>query len=189
MAMALLIPIALLFDTHARPLVYKVTTRTIINAGPARVWENVVAFPDIPDTGAWLSRTGIAFPKRTRIEGYGVGAIRYCDLSTGPVIERVTVWDNARMLRFTVISTPPSMREMGLYGPVESKHLNGYFTSKEGQFILTPLPGGRTLVEGTSWYQHGLWPAEYWRWWSDAIIHRIHHTVLEHIRKLSEGQS
>ncbi|MBV9083562.1 MAG: hypothetical protein JOZ62_12860 [Acidobacteriaceae bacterium] len=133
-----------------------------------------------------MARTGIAFPERTRIKGHGVGATRYCDLSTGPVIERVTFWDEPRMLRFTVISTPPSMRETGLYGPVESKHLNGYFVSKQGQFTLTPLPGGRTLVKGTSWYQHGLWPAEYWRWWCDAIVHRTHRIVLQHIRKLSE---
>ncbi len=185
-AMSLLIPLALLFDTHGQPTVYKVATQTIINAPPERVWNNVVAFPDIPDTGEWLPRTGIAFPQRTRIEGHGVGATRYCDLTTGPVVERVTVWDQPRMLRFIVISTPPSMRESGLYGPVESKHMNGYFVSKQGQFTLTALPGGRTLVEGTSWYQHGLWPAEYWRWWSDAIVHRIHHSVLEHIRTLSE---
>ena len=53
-------------------------------------------------------------------------------------------------------------------------------------FKLTPLPGNRTLLEGTTWYQHGLWPTEYWRWWSDAIIHRIHLRVLNHIQMLSQ---
>jgi len=51
------------------------------------------------------------------------------------------------------------------------------------------MPGGRTLLQGTSWYQHGLWPAEYWRWWSDAIIHRIHMRVLNHVRDLSEADA
>ena len=32
------------------------------------------------------------------------------------------------------------------------------------------------------------WDAEYWRWWSDAIIHRIHSRVLKHIRTLAEGE-
>jgi hypothetical protein len=41
-------------------------------------------------------------------------------------------------------------------------------------------------LEGTTWYRHGLWPAEYWRWWSDAIIHRIHLRVLRHVRMLAE---
>ena len=48
---------------------------------------------------------------------------------------------------------------------------------------------GRTLLEGTTWYQHGLWPAEYWRWWSDAIIHRIHLRVLNHVRMLAEHET
>jgi hypothetical protein len=49
------------------------------------------------------------------------------------------------------------------------------------------MANNRTLLEGTTWYRHGLWPAEYWRWWSDAIIHRIHMRVLTHIRTLAEA--
>ena len=71
----------------------------------------------------------------------------------------------------------------------QPKHLHGYFMSKEGQFELTRLANGHTLLAGTSWYQHGLWPAEYWRWWSDAIIHRIHLRVLNHIRTLAEQEA
>jgi len=49
------------------------------------------------------------------------------------------------------------------------------------------LSGGkRTRLHGSTWYQHGLEPAGYWRWWSDAIIHRIHLRVLEHIKKRAE---
>jgi hypothetical protein len=53
--------------------------------------------------------------------------------------------------------------------------------------VLTALANGHTLVEGTSWYQHHLEPGQYWRWWSDAIIHRIHRRVLTHIKTLSES--
>ena len=66
-------------------------------------------------------------------------------------------------------------------------HLHGYLVSKKGRFVLTELPNGHTLVEGTSWYQHGLEPGPYWRWWSDAIVHRIHQRVLSHIKHLSEA--
>jgi hypothetical protein len=67
------------------------------------------------------------------------------------------------------------------------KHLHGYLISEHGQFRLKELPNHHTLLEGSTWYQHGLWPAEYWRWWSDAIIHRIHMRVLTHIRALAES--
>jgi Polyketide cyclase / dehydrase and lipid transport len=185
--MALLLPLSMLFDTSAKPPVYQVKTSIVVNAAPARVWKNVVAFSDISDTPDWVLRTGLAYPIRTRIEGSGVGSSRSCDLSTGTVEERVVVWDEPRLLRFAVTATPPAMREIGLYGAIEPKHLNGYYSSKEGQFELTSLPGDRTLVVGTTWYQHGLWPAAYWRFWSDAVIHHIHGRVLRHIRALSEG--
>jgi len=42
------------------------------------------------------------------------------------------------------------------------------------------------VITGTTWYQHNLWPAAYWRLWSDEIIHRIHMRVLRHILKSSE---
>ena len=54
-----------------------------------------------------------------------------------------------------------------------------------GEFRLNPLPGGRTELVGTTWYRHHLYPAAYWRWWSDAIVHRIHLRVLEHVARLS----
>jgi hypothetical protein len=186
-AMVLLLPMSVWFDTHAKPVVYVVRTSLIINAPPERVWKYTVAFPDITQSPDWVLRTGIAYPLGTRLEGTGLGAKRYCELSTGPVVERVVAWEPPYFLKFRVISTPPSMVETGLYGRIYPKHLTGYYTSKAGQFTLTPLPRGRTLLEGTSWYQHGLWPAEYWRWWSDAIVHRIHARVLEHIRSLSES--
>jgi hypothetical protein len=59
--------------------------------------------------------------------------------------------------------------------------------SEKGQFSLTGLPGGRTRLEGTTWYQHTMWPATYWHLWSDYIIHRIHLRVLEHIRAEAEA--
>jgi hypothetical protein len=126
---------------------------------------------------------------RARIEGSGAGAIRYCEFSTGPFVEPIEVWDEPRLLSFRVTKSPAPMREWSPYGDLITKHLNGYLISEHGEFRLVPLPNGRTLLEGATWYQHGLWPAEYWRWWSDAIIHRIHLRVLTHIRTLAENDA
>src|SRR5262249_49732970 len=116
-----------------------------------------------------------------------LSATRYCDFSTGPVVEPIEIWDEPRLLQFRVTEYPAPMHELTPYGEIMTKHLHGYLVSKRGQFRLTVLPNGHTLVEGTTWYQHGLWPAEYWRWWSDAIIHRIHMRVLNHVRTLAES--
>jgi hypothetical protein len=189
-AMMLLLPVGLFgFDVTARPAVYEVQSSIEIAASPEQVWKHVISFAEMPAPTQWYFKTGLAYPKAARLEGTGPGARRYCDLSTGPLVESVEVWDEPRLLRFRVTETPVPMREWSPYGEVSPKHLRGYMVSKEGQFRLIALGRNRTRVEGTSWYQHGLWPAPYWRLWSDAIIHRIHMRVLEHVRTLAEADA
>jgi hypothetical protein len=103
-------------------------------------------------------------------------------------VEPIEVWDEPRLLRFSVTQNPAPLREWSPYGELDLPHLHGYMISKQGEFRLERMENGQTLLRGTTWYQHGLWPAEYWRWWSDAIIHRIHLRVLRHVKELSESQ-
>jgi hypothetical protein len=188
-AMLLLLPpVSLTWDVHARPPVFEVRTAMVIQAAPEQVWKHVVTFSELPEPGEWFFRAGLAYPKRAHIEGSGVGAVRYCEFSTGPFVEPIEVWDAPRLLRFRVTENPAPMNEWSPYAKVLPRHLHGYLISRQGQFRLTRLPDNRTLIEGTTWYQHGLWPAGYWRWWSDAIIHRIHLRVLHHIRTLAETE-
>ena len=187
-AMLLLLPPAsLTWDLHARPEPFEVRTAIVIAAPPEQVWKHVLTFSELPEPHEWFFRAGLAYPKRARIYGSGVGAVRYCEFSTGPFVEPIEVWDAPRLLRFRVTENPAPMNEWSPYAKVLPRHLHGYLISRWGQFRLTPLPGNRTLIEGTTAYQHGLWPANYWRWWSDAIIHRIHLRVLNHIRTLAEA--
>jgi hypothetical protein len=188
--MLILLPVAsLTWDATVPPPVFQVRSTIDIAAPPEQVWKYVVKFPELPEPREWFFRAGLAYPTRVRLEGLGSGAMRYCDFSTGPFVEPIEVWDEPRLLRFRVTESPAPMREWSPYAQVQPKHLHGYFMSKEGQFQLTRLANGHTLLAGTSWYQHGLWPAEYWRWWSDAIIHRIHLRVLNHIRTLAEQEA
>jgi hypothetical protein len=189
-AMLLLLPPAsIMWDSHARPPVFEVRSAITIAAPPEQVWKHVVTFSELPEPQEWFFRAGLAYPKRARIEGSGTGAVRYCEFSTGPFVEPIEVWNEPRLLRFRVTENPAPMHEWSPYAQVLPKHLHGYLISKQGEFRLTRLANNGTLLEGTTWYQHGLWPAEYWRWWSDAIIHRIHLRVLNHIRTLAERES
>lgn len=174
------------WDAKAPPPVFKVQTAIQVSAAPEQVWKHVIEFSELPPPRDWMFHTGIAYPKRARIEGRGAGAIRYCEFSTGPFVEPIEIWDEPRLLRFSVTINPAPLEEWSPYGEIVTKHLHGYLVSKQGQFRLQSLPDGHTLLEGTTWYQHGLWPAAYWRWWSDAIIHRIHLRVLNHVRSLAE---
>ena len=188
-ALLMLLPLglgALGFDTAAKPDIYEVRSSIEIAAPPERVWKNVVSFSELPAPTEWYFKTGIAYPIRAQIDGTGPGAVRYCEFSTGPFVEPIQVWDEPHLLRFSVAENPAPMNEWSPYAKIMPRHLHGYLVSKQGQFLLTPLPNGHTLLEGTTWYQHGLWPEAYWTLWSQAIIHRIHMRVLDHIKNLSE---
>jgi hypothetical protein len=168
------------------PPVKPVTTSVVVNASPQAVWDELITFDALPEERHWLFHTGVAYPVRAEIVGRGVGAVRHCVFTTGAFVEPIEVWDEPRLLRFSVTENPPPMQEWSIYADVHPPHLEGFMVSRRGQFKLTPLDGGRTHLEGTTWYQHGLWPERYWRLFSDYIIHRIHRRVLGHIKKTAE---
>jgi hypothetical protein len=174
----------------ARPSpVFVVHTAIDVQAPPEKVWNEVIAFSQIPAPTELMFRAGIAYPIRAEMFGSGVGAERHCVFSTGSFVEPIQVWDAPHLLKFSVTSNPPPMEEWTPYHHIEPPHLHGFLVSEGGQFLLTPLPNGGTHLEGTTWYHHGLWPSAYWRLWSDAIIHRIHLRVLNHIRAQAEANS
>jgi hypothetical protein len=171
------------------PLLFTCVTSVVIDAPPEDVWRNVVSFSDLDPPNDWLFRSGVAYPIRARIEGTGVGAVRHCEFSTGAFVEPIEVWDEPRLLRFTVTSNPAPMKEWNPLFEIHPPHLDGFLVSKRGEFQLTALPGGKTRLTGSTLYQHGLWPAAYWRLWSDPIIHAIHDRVLRHIKTLTESRN
>jgi len=164
----------------------KVVTAVEVEAPVERVWPHVVEFSDLPPPTEPLFRLGIAYPIHAELHGHGAGAVRHCVFSTGPFVEPIEVWDEPRLLKFSVTQNPAPMQEWTPYREVHPPHLNGFLVSRQGQFRLTALANGRTRLEGTTWYHHSMWPAAYWRLWSDQIIHRIHRRVLNHVKNLSE---
>lgn len=185
----MLLPASLALETALpQPIpLHAVTTTIEIAAPPAAVWKNVVTFSTLPEPTEWIFKTGLAYPTHAEITGTGPGAIRRCCFSTGDFIEPITVWDEPRTLAFSVEQNPPPMTEFNPFGHVEAAHLHGYMMSERGQFQLVDLGDGRTRLEGTTWYRHGLFPAAYWRMWSDFVIHRIHLRVLRHVKTLTEN--
>ena len=182
-ALLLVLPLGMALERAAMPAapIFAVTTSVEVDAPPEAVWPNVIAFAELPPPQEFLFRAGIAYPLRAEIYGSGPGAVRHCVFSTGPFVEPIQVWDAPRLLRFTVESNPAPLDEWTPYERVTPPHLRGFLVSQGGQFLLTPLPGGRTRMEGTTWYRHSMWPASYWRLWSDHIIHQIHLRVLRYI--------
>jgi len=167
-----------------RPVVTSVT----IDAPVDVVWNNVIGFSDLPQSDDALYRFGVAQPVRAHLDGEGVGAIRYCEFSTGPFVEPITHWEPGVKLAFDVTEQPEPMHEWSPYERVHAPHLTDGWISRNGEFLLIPLPDGRTRLQGTTWYEMHMAPQFYWGLWSDNFIHGIHRTVLDHVRLLSEQE-
>ena len=183
----LALPLLLTVDVAVEePPLNEVMTSIEIDASPERVWANVVDFPALPRPRELLFRSGVAYPVRARIEGNGVGAVRYCEFSTGAFVEPITVWDEPLRLAFDVTDQPEPMKELSPYSRVFAPHLADGLVSRRGEFRLVPLPDGRTRLEGRTWYTLDMFPQPYWRLWSDFVIRTIHLRVLDHIRGLPE---
>lgn len=173
-------------NANYEPPLHKVVTSVKVDADIQTVWDELVAFSTIEEPEEWLFRTGIAYPTHAEMEGRGVGAVRKCHFTTGPFIEPITIWDEPYILEFSVLDQPPPMIEWTIYQSGYIPHLEGYFRSRKGRFQLSMTEDDQVLLEGTTWYTHDIWPSLYWKLWSDAILHRIHLRVLNHIKGQAE---
>lgn len=181
----LFIPSYSLFEKQIDPEIYSVVTSIEIAASPEKVWENVVEFPQLEKPKEFIFQTGISYPINAKIKGKGVGAIRYCNFTTGSFVEPITKWDEPNLLAFEVLEQPAPMKEISFWD-IDAPHLHDYFVSKKGQFKLVRLKNGNTKLIGTTWYYNNIKPNLYWNIWSDYIVHQIHNRVLKHIKKNAE---
>jgi hypothetical protein len=172
----------------SRPRAFTVQSVVEIDAPPAKVWTHLVQFePIAAPAGDWWFRAGVSYPISATLRGHGVGAVRVCEFSTGTFVETIRTWQEPRELAFSVDRQPPPMREWTLYRDVHPPHLEGYFLPESADFRLVPLGDRRTRLEGTSVYRNRMWPGRYWRFWSDAIVRKVHRRVFEHVKRLAEA--
>lgn len=185
-AVALLPASAALDQGRPSTMLREVQSSIVIEASPDVVWRNVIAFPPLPEPADLVFRAGVSYPRSAVLRGEGVGAVRYCEFSTGAFVEPITHWEPGRRLSFDVSSQPPPLHEWSPYADVTPPHLDGYFRSRRGEFRLVALDGGRTRLEGSTWYEMKLYPEAYWAFFGDALIGRIHDRVLTHIKDVTE---
>jgi hypothetical protein len=183
--MLMIIPTFAFIEKDNEPSLTSVVTSIEINASQEEIWKNVVEFPELDGPTELIFKAGIAYPINAKIEGQGVGAVRHCNFTTGSFVEPITIWNEANLLKFDVLEQPEPLKEISFWD-IDAPHLHDYFVSKQGQFKLTKLKNGHTLLEGTTWYYHNIRPEFYWKLWSNYIVHKIHFRVLEHIKKNSE---
>ena len=153
-----------------------VTDQVVINAPPAKVWPNVLAFPEIPDPpDYWIFRLGLPCPTQTTNGGNFVGADRQCIFSNGIVIkERVAEFAPNEKLTFDVVEQPTDPEAYG------------HITLHRGQFVLQDNKDGTTTLIGSSWYTLHVRPRWYFDLWTRDMTRAVHLRVMNHIKRLSE---
>lgn len=184
---ALVAPLLVLVAPRLPAPSYEAISVVEIAATPEQVWRHVVTFPALPPPTEWVFRIGVAAPQRARIEGSGVGAVRYCDFTTGSFVEPITWWDEGLLLAFDIVRQAPPMKEWSPYRDIHPPHLDGYFRATHGEFRLLALAGGRTRLEGRTRYQVEMFPQGYWAVAAERIVSAIHLRVLRHIKRLTEA--
>lgn len=184
---ALVAPLLVLMTPRLPAPSYEAVSVVEIAATTEQVWNHVVTFPELPPPTEWIFKIGVAAPERARIEGSGIGAVRYCDFTTGSFVEPITQWEHGRLLAFDIVRQAPPMREWSPYRDISPPHLDGYFRATHGEFRLVALPGGRTRLEGRTRYEVEMWPQGYWAVAAGEIVSAIHLRVLRHIKALAEA--
>lgn len=164
----------------------KVTTSVVVHHDKQHVWDQLVTFNEIKAPQEWIFKTGIAYPTHATISNTQGKITRHCHFTTGAFIEPITTWDEPNHLAFDVLDQPAPMIEWKLYQSLPIVHLDGYFQSQRGEFVLNALDSNTTALIGTTYYQHDLWPGLYWSMWSDLILHQVHLRVLDHIKSETE---
>ncbi|HEX7121748.1 MAG TPA: alpha/beta fold hydrolase, partial [Gemmatimonadaceae bacterium] len=104
-----------LVPAPATPVEHHVESAVVIDAPPEVVWRHVIAFRPIAEPTELIFRLGVAYPTSARLDGEGVGAVRYCEFSTGAFVEPITAWDPKRRLSFDVVRQPVPLRELSLH--------------------------------------------------------------------------
>src|SRR5690554_3169364 len=171
------------------PPLIEVATSVVVEASPMQVWDKVINFSELAPPPTWVQKSGVAYPIRAELRGTGVGAVRYCEFSTGPFVEPISAWEPGRRLAFDVQAQPLPMEEWSPYKSVHPPHLDGYLRSKRGEFRLVDLGDGRTRLEGSTWYEIDMQPVGYWQLFASALIQQIHLRVLRHVKAEAEGAS
>ena len=73
---------------------FSVTTAIDLPASPALVWQTILEPAKLSPPSHAIFRAGVAYPLASHIEGVGPSATRYCDFSTGKLVEPVLIWDD-----------------------------------------------------------------------------------------------
>ena len=168
-----------------------VRTRTVadrieIVADADAVWAEIREVAPIRPSelgGSLAYRLGFPRPIEARLEGEGVGAVRYATFEGGVTfVERVTEWDEGRSLAFTIDASAIPSTTFDQHVAVGGR----YFDVLTGRYWIEPAGPGRVVLHLTSEQRLATRFNGYTRLWTDRFMGDIQETILRVIRDRAE---
>lgn len=178
------LPLALVtaykLDTSVvEPPMHRIETVMEIHAGADAIWPLLFNLDGLGEPDTWYFRAGVACPMGTSTEA----GTRLCRLTTGDMVEKITLSQENRELRWKVIHTPDAMKEMNPFHVAQPTHVAEAFRVLEGGFRLQSLPNGKTRLTGWTTYRSALAPDVYWDFWNRMIVRGVQHRMMSEIAR------
>ncbi|MEM0963321.1 MAG: hypothetical protein AAGK21_12385 [Bacteroidota bacterium] len=160
----------------------------VIEADAADVWEEIREVPPIrPEElgDSFAYRIGFPRPIEARLEGEGVGSVRYATFEGGVTfIERVTEWEEDESLAFTIDASAVPSTTFDEHVAVGGR----YFDVLNGRYEIEPVAPGRVVLHLTSEQRLGTRFNGYTQLWTDRFMGDIQETILEVVKARAEAR-
>lgn len=166
----------------------EVTSVIEISASPEIIWAHTVEIPNLdPSALPWtFSHKVLQVPQPldARMEGAGVGAVRYLTWTKDVHFrEVITLWDENRRLGWDFGFDPDSIP------PTIDRHIrvdSDYLHLARGEYVLEPLVDGRTRLRLTTRYRISTMMNPYLALWGRLFLDDFHSVVLDQVKERSE---
>lgn len=194
LAIATALPLGVGVGEHALPRgddARHVATSIAIAADTSSVWEEIVEVPAIrPEEHAFAWSHAIGFPRpvAATASGRGVGSIREATFERGVLfVERVTDYDEARLLSFTIHADAESIPARALD---EHVTVGGpYFDVLRGTYRLEPKQDGGVVLHLSSDHRLSTRFNGYAGLWTDFIMRDTQEYILRIVARRAEARA
>ncbi len=164
-----------------------VHTEIVIHAPAAVVWRHIervrpISRAELPRT--WVQEIGFPRPIEATLSYEGVGGVRHASFARGLLfVETITTWQPDRDLAFTIHAAKIPRTTLDEHATIGGP----YFDVLTGEYRLSPLRDGSTLLLLTSRERLSTDLNPYAGAWTDAVMRSIQSTILQVIRHRCEA--
>jgi hypothetical protein len=168
-----------------------VPTQIKIHASAEKVWKEIRSVPMIQErehSGSFSYWLGFPRPLEARLEGEGIGAVRYATFERGVLfVETITEWQEPKKLSFSIHADtehipPTTFDEHVIIG-------GKYFDVLSGTYEIEDIGGGDVILHLSSDQRLSTRFNFYSHYWTEFLMADLQKYILEIIKKRCENAS